>query len=266
MSSHVDRSQALKQEHMDSHVEDLKHRSAHFDPSVLQPNVHNALNLPLPKMNNQSALPNRSPSILYSGEKPYTCESFKSQAIGQDNIKSHEEVLKHRSEQFDPSVLHSNVYNTLYSPTHTEKPFQCKICGESFRSQAMKHYHMQTHVEVPKHGYAQFAPSFPQPYMYNSFNSSLPLMKKQTALYRRSQSSTSTEENPFQCESFRSQAEKQYHMKSHPKVLEEKSAQYDPSVNNSLYSSQQIMKNQTVHPANSTSTHPHCSSHAAHNL
>ena len=122
---------------------------------------------------------------------------------------------------------------------------------------------MQSHVEVPKHGNAQFDPSALQPNVYNSFNSSLPLMKKQTALYRSSQSTTGTEERPFQCSSFRSQAEKEYHIKSHEEVLRQGSAQYDPSVQqpnvyNSLYSSQQIVNNQTVQPGNSPSTHPDC--------
>ena len=123
---------------------------------------------------------------------------------------------------------------------------------------------MQSHVEVPKHGNAQFDPSALQPNVYNSFNSSLPLMKKQTALSRSSQSTPSTEEKTFQCESFRSQAEKQYYMKTQEEVLKQGSAHYGPSVMqptvfNSLYSSLPRMKNQTVQPGNSPSTNPHCS-------
>ena len=100
---------------------------------------------------------------------------------------------------------------------------------------------MQSHVEVPKHGNVQFDPSALQLNLYNSFHSSLPLMKKQTALFRSSQSTPSTEEKPFQCESFRSQAEKQYHMKTQEEALKQGSAQFDPSVRqpivyNSLYS------------------------------
>ena len=160
---------------------------------------------------------------------------------------------------------------TSQNSTHTEKTFQCEKSGESFRSLATKQYHMHSHIEVPKHGNTHFDPSFLQSNVYNSFNSSLPLMKKQTALYRSSQSTPSTDERPFQCESFRSQAEKQYHMKTQEEALKQGSAHYDPSVMqptvyNSLFSSLPIMSNQTVQPGKSPSTNPNCSPKAADNL
>jgi hypothetical protein len=84
-------------------------------------------------------------------------------------------------------------------------------------------------------------------------------MMKQTALYRSSQSTKSTEERSFQCESFKSQAEKQYYMKSHADALKQGSAQYDPSVLqpnvfNSLYLSQPKVNHHTVQPDHSHST------------
>jgi hypothetical protein len=144
MSSHVDRSQALKQDHMSSHVD----RSQALKQDDMSSHVD------------------------------------RSQALKQEHMNSHVEYLKHRSAQFDPSVLQPNVYNALYSTpsnvnkqtspnTHTENPFQFKKCSKGFISQAMKQFHLQSHAEVPKHECALFEPSVLQPNVYSSFYSDL---------------------------------------------------------------------------------------------